>query len=339
MILLAATIKDIVAMTGLSLGTVSKYLNGHQVKEKNRVLIEESIEKLDFNVNLFARGLRTKLSSNIGFIVPSLELTFSTKIVAIIEKILAEHGYTVIICVVTGDSKVDKAKLQNLVYQKVDGLLVIPHANHQFLQQWLEVMVKSIPIIVLDRLFNSSTVQHFVLVDNANAAFKATELLIKAGHRDVGIILGDRGGYTSDERRKGYLQALDHYHVPIKDEYQVYGKYLKAEGYKACEQLLKLPNRPTAIFVTNYDMTLGVLECLNEHILQVYEDISLIAFDLDEISKVIKPNLAIVTQPVEEIGYYTAEEILKSLKGNHANPEIKILECSIQQGASIKEIN
>ena len=336
---MAATIKDIVAMTGLSLGTVSKYLNGYPVKPKNKVLIEEAIKKLDFNVNLFARGLRTKQSNSIGFIVPSLELTFSTKIVAVIEKILAEHGYTVIICVITGDSKVDQAKLQNLVYQKVDALLVIPPANHFYLQHWLEGMVKSTPIIVLDRLFIHSTLKHFVLVDNANAAFKATELLIKAGHRELGIILGDKGGFTTNERLSGYLRALDYYNVPIKDEFQVYGNYRKEEGFKACEQLLSLTNRPTAIFVTNYDMTLGVLECLNENGLKVYEDISLIGFDLEEISKVMTPNLTIVTQPVEEVGYYTAQEILKSLKDNTADQEIKVLECTIIEGASIKEIH
>ncbi|MFJ7935599.1 LacI family DNA-binding transcriptional regulator [Sporosarcina sp. NPDC096371] len=335
---MAATIKDIVAMTGLSLGTVSKYLNGYPVKEKNKALIEETIERLDFNVNLFARGLRTKESKSIGFIVPSLELTFSTKIVAVIERELAEHGYTVIICVVTGDSKADQAKLQNLAYQRVDGLLVIPPPNNLLLQQWLERMVKSIPIIVLDRLFKNSTLKHFVLVDNATAAFKATELLIEAGHHDIGIILGDTGGFTTDERLKGYLQALSHYNIPIKEEYQVYGKYRKAEGYKACEQLLSLTNRPTAIFVTNYDMTLGILECLNEHDVKVFDDISLIGFDLDEISKVINPNLTIVTQPVNEVGYYTAQAILKSLKDDAVEQEIKVFECSIQEGASIKEI-
>ena len=336
---MATTIKDIVERTGLSLGTVSKYLNGVSVKPKNKVLIDEAVEFLDFKVNLFARGLRTKESKSIGIIIPSLELTFSTKIVAITEKYLAQNGYVVMICVVTGDEEIDSEKLQNLVNQSVDGLLVIPPAKNRFLTTWLEKMNGFIPVIVLDRYLESNVVFDHVVVDNRQAAKKAVTRLLLKGHTRIGIIAGDKGGYTSKERLLGYQDALNSQGVSLKPEYIVYGDFSKKSGYDACQELFELQNVPTAIFVTNYDMTVGALECFNSYQKRIGEDISLIGFDSTEISTILTPKLSMVIQPVDKMAEFVAEELLKAIREpENVKSKSTVFTCELLIEDSIQSI-
>ena len=95
---MGATIKDIAARTGLGLATISKYLNGGHVLEKNQEAIERAIEELDFQINGFARSLKTRQSKTVGIVIPQLNNLFMTSIVSKIEETLRCHGYGVIVC-------------------------------------------------------------------------------------------------------------------------------------------------------------------------------------------------------------------------------------------------
>ena len=94
---MAATIKDIARETGLSLATISKYLNGGNLREKNRAAIEAAIKKLDYHVNEYARGLKSKKSRTVGVVLPEISNLFNMKIVAVFERVLQENGYSVIV--------------------------------------------------------------------------------------------------------------------------------------------------------------------------------------------------------------------------------------------------
>ena len=93
-----ATIKDVAKYAGLSIATVSKYINGGNVLEENRKKIEEAIRVLDFRVNELARGLKTNRTMTVGVLIPSLESIFFTSIISKIENILLQHGYSTIVC-------------------------------------------------------------------------------------------------------------------------------------------------------------------------------------------------------------------------------------------------
>ena len=90
--------KDVAEYAGISIATVSKYINGITIKEENKKRIEQAIQVLDFRVNEIARGLKTKKTATVGVLIPSLENIFSTRIVSKVESILLQHGYSTIIC-------------------------------------------------------------------------------------------------------------------------------------------------------------------------------------------------------------------------------------------------
>ena len=123
---MAATIKDIANITGLGLATISSYLNGGNVREKNRIKIEEAIVELDYEVNEMARSLKTNKSKIIGVIIPELSNLFITEIISIIEDILRAHGYATLVCDCRTDPKIEKEVAEFLYRKRVDGLINMP---------------------------------------------------------------------------------------------------------------------------------------------------------------------------------------------------------------------
>ena len=124
---MATTIKDIAKKTGLGLATISSYLNGGNVREKNRILIEEAIEELHFEVNEIARGLKTNRTRLIGIIIPELNNPFFAEVVAEMEDILRNNGYATMLCDCRTDEKREKEAIEFLKKRRVDGIISMPN--------------------------------------------------------------------------------------------------------------------------------------------------------------------------------------------------------------------
>ena len=105
---MAATMKDIARRTGLGLATISSYFNGGNVREKNRIKIEEAIEELHYEVNEVARGLKTNATKTVGVVIPELNNVFCAEIISGMEDILRSHGYAAIVCDCRTDKKLEK---------------------------------------------------------------------------------------------------------------------------------------------------------------------------------------------------------------------------------------
>ena len=93
-----ATMKDLARETGLGLATISKYLNGGNVLERNKTLIDDAIRRLDFRVNTLARGLKTNRTMTVGVIIPHFSGLFFTMVAAGVEDALGKHGYGIVLC-------------------------------------------------------------------------------------------------------------------------------------------------------------------------------------------------------------------------------------------------
>lgn len=334
---IAATIKDVANYCGLSTATISKYINGVTVKEENRIRIEEAINKLGFKVNEIARGLKTNKTMTIGVLIPSLENIFSTTIVSHIEDILLQNGYSTIICDYKYDSEQESKKFDFLINKAVDGIIIMPSAI--MADQIKVVQENNIPVVLIDRVIKGLECD-VVLVDNLNASYDAVEHLITKGHKRVGIICGPQDIYTAQERLKGYIRVHEDYNMQVDESIIKYGDYEIEGGYKLVNELLDCEEPPTAVFVTNYEMTLGAIMAVNERNINIPEDLSFIGFDNIQLAKVVRPNIAIVAQPLQQIGETVAQVLLKRLKGDNGNfPAMFRLKTNFMDGQSIAEIS
>ncbi|GGG05868.1 LacI family DNA-binding transcriptional regulator [Paenibacillus abyssi] len=309
---MAGTIKDIAKHTGLSLGTISKFINGGRVREANRDKIERAIKELDFHVNEIARGLKTSKSKTIGIIIPSMENFFCTSLISRVEKHLSKHGYSGIICDYQEDPQMEKEKLVFLINKMVDGIIIVPSGDTQ--KEIQQVLDRGIPVVTVDRILPDIACDS-VVVDNFKISGEAVEYFVGQDHRRIAIICGPRNISTAEERLNGYLAVHEKFRLTVDPDLIQFGDYYMQSGYELCRRLLDLPEPPTAIFATNYDITLGVISALNERNIRIPEQLSLIGFDNLNLSKVIKPALSLVVQPMDQLADATTKLMLERLEG------------------------
>lgn len=329
---MAATIRDIRDKTGLSLATISKYLNGGNVLPENRKAIAEAIEELHYEVNEVARGLATRKTKTIGVLIHSFENVFAGTIISNIENLLRQHGYGTIVCDCQGDQSLEEEKLLFLLGKRVDGIITIPiSGDSSYLKPAFD---RNIPVVLIDRAFSDREMD-CVLVDNVRAAKEAVQVLLNQGHTKIGIVCGDASEFTARERLKGYEQALAEQHMEINQSLIKKGKLTVEHGYLAMKELLQMENRPTAVFMSNYEITLGGIVAVNELGVPFPEEISLIGFDNFLLSQVVNPPLWMVSQPMEKIATTAAQLMLDKLKETGEVRKI-VLDTSIFQGESIR---
>lgn len=333
---MAATMKDIAKATGLGLATVSSYFNGGNVREKNRIKIEEAIKELHFEVNEVARGLKTNRTKMIGIIIPELNNIFCAEIITEVEDILRSRGYATMICDCRTDEKREEEAVEFLYHRRVDGLIIMPTGKRGTCLQKFTRSGK--PVVLLDRKMKNTDCD-CVLVDNKGAAEDAVGRLIKAGHKKIGIIAGPEDVYTAEERFRGYVLALTEAGVPVDNSLIVRGDYTISGGTKAARKLVEENPDMTAVFVSNYEMTMGAVIELNELGIRIPEELSLIGFDNEEFARASIPRLSIVTQPTKEMGRQVAEIILKRLESaKEEEKEIRKLKTCFLEGRSVREV-
>ncbi len=328
-----ATIKDIAKRTGLSLATISKYLNGGHVLDVNREAIGAAIHDLGYSVDNLARGLKTRRSMTIGVLIPDLENVFCMGIISSLENQLLRQGYSILVCDYRQNENLEREKFDFLAGRSIDGLLFMP--LHGYAEGIRRLQDRGVPVVLIDRPV-SGVVCDTVLADNLNAAYDAVEKLIVKGHRRIGVIGGPDGIFTAEERLKGYFRVHEDYGVPVDLALVRKGTYDVESGYRQTQDLLALPNPPTALFVTNYEMTFGSVLALTEGGVRIPEGLSFIGFDYQALAQLYKPALAIVMQPLQQIGEAAASLLVRRIGGDRAGlPALLRLKTALLPGGSV----
>jgi DNA-binding LacI/PurR family transcriptional regulator len=324
-----ATIKDVARMAGVSIATVSKYINGGNVREENLDAISRAIEALDYRVNPFARNLKTQRSRSIGILIPDIATPFFGTVLTALDKVLREHGYHSLISCYSANHGLERDNLQFLISNGIDGLVYVP--EDLTAEEFYELTVNcSIPTVQIDRMIpgvNSDA----VLVNNSDAAYQAVSSLLDKGHTRVAMITGPKSVLTAKERQVGYLKAISDRGLLYDDVLFISEQNDFATGYRGCERLMALSDPPTAIFTTNYNVTMGCITAARERGLRIPEDVDVFGYDCVEICAMMKPPLPVVHQPEEEIGRMAATFLLERLSGCSEKPRIVRLPCRLVQ--------
>lgn len=333
---MAATMKDIARRTGLGLATISSYFNGGNVREKNRIKIEEAIEELHYEVNEVARGLKTNATRTIGVVIPELNNTFCAEIITGMEDVLRSHGYATIVCDCRTDKKLEREAVEFLIRRRVDGIINMPvdeEGNHL---KRFQKMGK--PIVLIDRKIQGINCDS-VLVDNKKAAEDAVRYFIERGHRNIGIIGGPEEVFTAQERMAGYYKALESAGIPVSESLIWHGDYTIQGGVRGLEELVQNNPEMTAVFVTNYEMTMGAMIGVNELGIRIPEQLSMIGFDNLQFARACNPKLTIVAQPTDGIAKEVAKVMLNHLENaGETSGELfsEKLETEIIAGKSVR---
>lgn len=340
---MAATIRDIKRVTGLSLATISKYLNGGNVLPENREKIEMAIKDLHYEVNEMARGLVTSQSKTVGVVVFDIANLFVATLLQYLGDGLREAGYAAMICDSHNDLRLEADNVRFLMGKKVDGLIVIPVAQTS---EFLNPPIRAgIPVVLLDRCLGDSRID-CVKVDNQTASAEALRLLVECGHRRIAII-GSDTVITGKERLKGCYQLLREMNLTIPSEYMKLGNHCIEHGYQSMQELLKLKNPPTAVFLGNFEIILGAVMAVNESEFRCPADISIVGFDDLIVSNLSNPRLTVVVQPLRSLSNETVRLLLKRIEDaknaddnkSEQMPHLELsLRAQIVEGDSIAKV-
>lgn len=322
-----ATIKDVAKMAGVSISTVSKFINGGNVREGNIDAIRQAIETLDYRVNPFARSLKTQRSKSIGILLPEITAPFFGSVVASMDRTFREHGYHTLLSCYSSSHGLERDNLSYLISNGIDGLIYAPEDLSA--EEYYELTANcSIPMVQFDRQIQG-VVSDTVLVNNTGAVYDAVTQLIMQGHRRIAIITGLKSVFSAKERLVGYLRALSDHGILYDDSLVISGKYEFATGYRAFDTLTQLPDPPTAIVATNYDFTIGIVTAARERGGSIPDDIAVFGFDCVDICTMMNPPLPVVCQPEEDIGQTAANYLIERLSGYTGDARVTRLKCRI----------
>lgn len=318
---MAVTIRDIAKEAGVSQATVSRVLNDSgYVKEETRNKILKVIEKLNYSPSAIARSLSTNKTNTIGVLVPDINNPFFGEVIKGISEVADKHGLNIIFCDTDESLEKEIRSLKVMKEQRIEGIIIAPCSAEDDLNSTYLSHLKDIgiPVVLVEGHLNRSDFSG-VFVDNLQGAFDATEALIRNGHKKIAIITGRMNSRSAQDRLLGYKKALSKYNIPVNDKYIFYGDYKQSGGYCLTKEILKMEDRPTAIFVSSNMMTLGCLKAVFEEKLRVPDDIAVIGFDDLEFINLAGMNISYVKGPTKGMGKKAMEILIESLNNREKN--------------------
>ncbi len=316
---MAVTIYDVAEKAGVSPGTVSRYLNGYRLREANRLNVEQAIQELDFKENIIAKGLKGNRSMTIGVMIPNYLTLFFMAVTKMLEQVLEEHGYSLLLCNFDYDPRKLQEKLNFAKERSIDGLIFFSaEIDDENLRTLKEFQKENIPIVLIEQAIPNLETD-VIMVDNAHASFRAVEQLILHKHTRIALVNGKEDVYVFGERLRGYQDAMRTYNLPVDEQWIVSEWFAEAEEYTAIKNLFMSSSPPTAIYATHFHATIGTVMALHKLHLQIPEDVSLVGFDYFDLIDAIEPPLTLVEQPIEQIAQDAATLIVQRIRGDYAD--------------------
>ncbi|HPE47788.1 MAG TPA: LacI family DNA-binding transcriptional regulator [Hyphomonas sp.] len=317
-----ATIIDVAREAGVSFKTVSRVLNGEtNVREQTKARVLSAVKTLDYRTNHNARNLRARQSRIICLLYANPSRNYVGEVhLGALQRCQAE-GYSLI----TEDCSDDPGSVLALrsETQLAGAILTPPLSDDEPLMAQLRE--RRLPFV---RIAPSEATEQGrdVAIDDAAAAREMTEYLIGLGHRRIGFIRGAASHAQAARRLEGYLAALKSHGIEADPELIAEGDFTFDSGISCAEQLLDLPEKPTAIFASNDDMAAGVIAACYRRQVHIPEDLSVAGFDDTPLAATISPSLTTIYQPSRELASEAVGLLLEEIAGPSEVPRRHLLD-------------
>ena len=305
------TIYDIAKELNVSPSTISRALKDHHSIGKEMIeTVKKLAKKRGYRPNSIAASLRKNKTNTIGVIVPWINRPFISSLISGIEEVASKSGYNVIISQ-SHDSYKNEVVISKSMYDSRIGGLIISLAmetiNYEHFHQFKE---NKIPIVFVDRV-SYELHSDKVVIDNFAAGFKATEHLIEQGCKRIAHLGGAQHRNVYHDRKKGYLEALNHYNLPIDENIILLGDVLSSEeGVKMTNYLLDLETPPDGIFTSNDTSAVSAIQVAKSRGVNVPDELAVIGFNNDPISLIVDPPLSTIDHPAVDMGKIAAQQVL-----------------------------
>ena len=303
------TIKDVAYRAGVSIATVSRFINHIPLKKENRQRVEKAVKELNYQPLLYARRLAGGKLDTFGLIIPGYEgIFYSFYALEIIREIAFALGAR------------DVDLHLNIFWNKdtfktslVDGVILADIIGNE--KQLERLVNEKIPLVVINRKVENLDV-NYVAINNFKGGYEATEFLIHHGHKYVAHLAGDMRVQCAQERAEGYSQALEKNGISLSKDYIKITNFSRKETWTKLEELFSLKNLPTAIFCCSDEVASEAMNFAEEKRMDVPKDLSIIGFDDNPHCLYGNLMLTTVRQPLKAMVYQAVGILQESIEGD-----------------------
>lgn len=328
------TIYDIAKLAGVSVATVSRYLNRTApVLPDTARRIQQAVDETGFTLNRAASSLTTKRTGLIGFITSDLINPFTAEVGQAMTEEAVEQGFSLLIAVTAGREDRFLQMLTELRRHQVDGVIATPPETPRILTALAELVAAGTPVttIGIDLVAAGAG---FVSVDTYSGAVAGVEHLVDLGHRRIGF-LGGPDPAVAHGRLAGYTDALRRAAIRVDRRLVVRDSLDREGGARALGVMVELPRPPTAVLTVNDMVALGALQEAHTRRIRVPDDLSVVGFDDIAMASYASPPLTSVAQPKALLGRAAARSLIDQLVDQHVgDPERLTCELVIRSSTA-----
>lgn len=300
---------------GVSIATVSRFLNNVSLKEKNRQRIEKVVKELNYQPSLYARRLAGGKLDTFGLIIPGYEgIFYSFYALEIIREVAASLAVWGIDLHLNIFWNKDSFKTS-----LIDGVIMADIIGNE--KQLKRLIKENIPLVVINHQVEDLDV-NCVAVNNFKGAYEATEFLVHHGHKRVAHLAGDLRVQCTQERVGGYKSALEKNGIAPVTSYIKTTNFSRKEAWARLEELFSLKNPPTAVFCCSDEIACEVLNFAEEKRIEVPKDLSIIGFDDNPHCLYGNLMLTTVRQPLKAMVHQAVKILKANVEGEKPTQKI-----------------
>lgn len=326
-------------MLNISPAAVSKAMHDDsRISIKTKDAVKRVAKELNYQPNHLASALRKGKSNLVGVIVPRTNSNFFSSVLEQMEEVLNKAGYNIIITQSNESFNKECQNIDTLLFTQVDGIIASMANETVDLSYYEKIKSKGIPLILFDRGENDLNVD-YVGINDYDSSHVIVEHLISKGCKRIAHIGGYRRTRIFNNRIRGYIDAIRKNNLPLDDNLLVESDLTLDDGRIKMTELLKLKDRPDAVYIASDYAALGALQVLNEQHIKVPEDIKLVGFGNEPFTSFVTPTITSIDQHSSQIGKLAAETFLERIQ----NPTVKqtlnkiILDATLVARDSSKE--
>ena len=286
---------------GVSKVTVSKAVNDKEgVSEALRQEIKAKALELGYQMNVFAKALKTKQTYNIGILIPERFIqsddTYYFKIYSKLVKGFSDINYNALMEILNSQAEENLDLPKMYVQNKIDGIIIMGQCQKEYLNLFTKA---DIPVIFFD-FYDPDIKVDSIVVDNFQAGEDITNLLCKNGHTEIGFVGNIYATSSIKDRFLGYYSALIENNLKINYDYVISDRDSSGNLFK--DYQIKMPKMlPTAFVCNNDQVAYFLIKRLDELDLHVPDDISIVTFDNTIYSNFSSVSLTSVDNNVDEL--------------------------------------
>ena len=329
---------DVAQLASVSKSTVSQYLNGRfdYMSKDTQARIKRAIEALDYVPNPIARNLKADKTKTIGVIVRDITGFDTSHTIRGVDDFCKTCDYNALIYNTDFDPGVEARSLEALYQLRVDGIIIASSGeNNKLIADYIK---KGMPIVHF-QLEHDGVEKNLILSDYRQAAFDATEYLIRLGHERICFVTqAFKNVKSRNERYLGYVSALEKHNIPVDENY--IQKWHRQTGFEhSPTSILASNNAPTAFFTQHLAITTELLTHLNRENISIPDDVSLIGFDDIPMAEFFKVPITVVKQEPYLMGKEATKLLLENIHDKNKPAQKILIGCSIVQRQSCKKMS